>query len=407
MLTDSTIRKTQAKDRDFKLFDSGGLFLLIRSNAQRGWRFKYRISGHEKLISLGPYPTVSLAKARLKLRRAKALLLDGIDPSLKRKAEKMASADSFEAVAREWYGSRECRWADSYSDHIIRRFERDIFPWIGNRPIRKITPADLLACLKRIESRGTHETAHRVYQNICWVFRHAAITGRLIHDPSAPLKGALLPTNEKHLASITDPKQFGEFLRAIDAYSGSHTVRTALRLAPLVFVRPTELRAAEWSEFNFDTQEWRIPAARMKMRVPHIVPLSTQAIALLRDIQPATGDGKYVFPSPRSRTRPLSNVALLAALRRMGYEQGTATVHGFRSTASTLLNEQGWNRDWIEKQLAHGERDGVRAAYNYAAYLPQRKVMMQEWANYLDELRRGKNRLPDRPARRRERDKRK
>ena len=242
--------------------------------------------------------------------------------------------------------------------------------------------------MKRIEARGTRETAHRVYQNIGWVFRHAAVTGRLIHDPSASLKGALLPTNEKHLASITDPKEFGELLRAIDAYSGSHTVRTALRLAPLVFVRPTELRAAEWSEFRWDLSEWHIPAARMKMRVPHIVPLSTQAIALLKDIQPATGDGKYVFPSPRSRTRPLSNVALLAALRRMGYEQGTLTVHGFRSTASTLLNEQGWNRDWIEKQLAHGERDGVRAAYNYAAYLPQRKVMMQDWANYLDLLRR-------------------
>jgi integrase len=387
MLTDSIIRKSQAKDRDFKLFDSGGLFLLFRSTGQRGWRFKYRINGHEKLLSLGPYPTVSLAKARLKLRRAKALLADGIDPSAKRQAEKMASANSFEAVAREWYGSHECRWADSYSDHIIRRFERDIFPWIGNKPIKKISPPEILACLKRIEARGTHETAHRVYQNICWVFRHAASSGRLIHDPSAPLKGALLPTNEKHLASITDPKEFGELLRAIDAYSGSHTVRTALRLAPYVFVRPTELRAAEWSELNLDTQEWHIPATRMKMRVPHIVPLSTQAIALLLDIQPATGASKYVFPSPRSGKRPLSNVALLAALRRMGYEQGTCTVHGFRSTASTLLNEQGNNRDWIERQLAHGERDHVRAAYNYAEYLPQRKVMMQEWADYLDELR--------------------
>jgi hypothetical protein len=207
MLTDSTIRKTKPKDRDFKLFDSGGLFLLLRSTGHRGWRFKYRINGHEKLIPLGPYPTVSLAKARLKLKRAKALLLDGIDRSVKRKAEKFAGADSFEAVAREWYLSRECRWADSYSDHIIRRFERDIFPWIGNTPIRKITPADLLTCLKRIEARGTRETAHRVYQNICWVFRHAAVTGRVIHDASAPLKGTLLPTNEKHLASITDPKE--------------------------------------------------------------------------------------------------------------------------------------------------------------------------------------------------------
>ena len=387
MLSPSQIKTAESRDKPYKLFDDGGLFLLVRPTGHRGWRFKYRVSGHEKLLSFGPYPTVSLAKARLKLRRAKALLLDGIDPSLKRKAEKYASVDSFEAVAREWYGSHECRWADSYSDHIIRRFERDIFPWIGNKPIKKISPAEILTCLKRIEARGTRETAHRVYQNICWVFRHAAATGRLLHDPSVSLKGTLLPTNEKHLASITDPKQLGELLRAIDAYAGSHTVRTALRLAPLVFVRPTELRAAEWSEINLSIQEWLIPAHRMKMRVPHIVSLSTQAVALLRDIQPATGNGKYVFPSPRSRTRPLSNVALLAALRRMGYEQGTLTVHGFRTTASTLLNEQGWRPDAIERQLAHGERDHVRAVYNHAEYLRERKLMMQDWADYLDGLR--------------------
>jgi len=387
MLSHAQIKASTPREKPYKLFDEHGLYLLIAPSGRRGWRIKYRVNGHEKLLSFGPYPTVSLAKARLKLKRAKTLLLDGIDPSLKRKAEKYAGADSFEAVAREWYGSHECRWADSYSDHIIRRFERDIFPWIGTKPIRRISPAEILTCLKRIEARGTRETAHRVYQNICWVFRHAAVTGRLIHDPSASLKGQLLPTNERHLASITDPKAFGELLRAIDAYSGSHTVRTALRLAPLVFVRPTELRASEWSEFNFDSQEWLIPAARMKMRVPHIVPLSTQALALLYDIQPATGDGKYVFPSPRSRTRPLSNVALLAALRRMGYEQGTLTVHGFRTSASTLLNEQGWRPDAIERQLAHGERDHVRAVYNLAEYLPERKLMMQGWANYLDELR--------------------
>jgi integrase len=386
MLSHAQIKTAAPSDKPYKLFDDGGLFLLVRPTGHRGWRFKYRVNGHEKLISLGPYPTVSLAKARLKLRRAKALLLDGIDPSLKRKAEKYAGADSFEAVAREWYGSHECRWADSYSDHIIRLFEHDIFPWIGNKPIKKISPAEILTCLKRIEVRGTRETAHRVYQNICWVFRHAAVTGRVIHDPSASLKGSLLPTDEKHLASITDPKELGALLRAIDAYIGSHTVRTALRLAPLVFVRPTELRAAEWSEINFDTRAWLIPAHRMKMRVPHIVPLSTQATALFKDIQPATGDGKYVFPSPRSRTRPLSNVALLAALRRMGYEQGTLTVHGFRTTASTLLNEQGWRPDAIERQLAHGERDHVRAVYNHAEYLDERKVMMREWADYLDEL---------------------
>jgi integrase len=387
MLTEPIIRRTPHKDRDFKLFDSGGLFLLFRATGHRGWRFKYRIHGREKLLSLGPYPTVSLAKARVKLKRAKALLLDGIDPSVKRQAEKHAGADSFEAIAREWFATQTTRWLPSHADKVIRRLERDIFPWIGKHPIKALMPSDLLACLRRIEARGNLETAHRAYQNISWVFRFANATGRCLHDPGAALQGALLPTNEKHLASITDPQDFGALLRAIDAYTGSNTVRAALRLAPLVFVRPTELRAAEWSEINLQLQEWRIPAARMKMRVPHIVPLSTQATALFNDLYPATGDGKYVFPSPRSRHRPLSNVALLAALRRMGYEQGTLTVHGFRSTASTLLNEQGWRADAIERQLAHGERDAVRAAYNYAEYLAERKLMMQDWANYLDQLR--------------------
>jgi integrase len=230
------------------------------------------------------------------------------------------------------------RWTASYSEKIIRRLERDIFPWIGRQPIKEIWPPDLLACLKRIEARGAHETAHRVYQNLCWIFRYATATRRCERDPAASLQGSLLPTNEQHLACITDPKQLGEVLRAIDAYTGSHTVRTALRPAPLVFVRPSELRAAEWAEIDFDAREWRIPAERMKMRILHVVPLSRQVIGLFRDIQPATGDARFVFPSPRSRARPLSNVALLAALRRMGYEQGTLTVHGFRSTASTLLN---------------------------------------------------------------------
>jgi integrase len=394
MLSASLIRKSVPRDKPYKLYDGRGLYLLINSSGGRGWRFKYRVHGREKLLSFGPYPAVSLAKARAKLKAAKALLRDGVDPSVSREAAKHGGPDSFEAIAREWYGTYSMRWKPSYQEHIIRRLERDIFPWIGHEAIHTVTPAELLACLKRIEARGTHETAHRVYQNICWVFRHAAVTRRCTRDPSASLKGMLLPTHEQHLASITEPLAFGELLRAIDAYTGSHTVRMALRLAPLVFVRPAELRGAEWTEFDFDAQEWRIPARRMKMRVPHIVPLSTQSVVILRDIQPATGDGKYVFPSPRSRARPLSNVALLAALRRMGYEQGTLTVHGFRSSASTLLNEQGWRADAIERQLAHGERDLVRAAYNHAEYLAERKLMMQGWANYLDGLRAGTTAVP-------------
>lgn len=374
------------------------MYLLVRANQQRGWRFKYRVKGKEKLLSFGPYPQVSLAKARGELKRAKLLLRRGVDPSVARKAEKNAGANSFEAVAREWMARSGTKWRASYAEKIVSRLERDIFPWIGKTSVKELGPKDLLACLKRIEARNAHETAHRASENISWVFRYAIETHRCTSDPSPSLKDALLPTDENRLAFLTDPVKFGELLRAIDAYSGSHTVRTALRLAPLVFVRPGELRAAEWSEMYFDRQEWRIPARRMPMRVPHIVPLSTQAIALLKDIEPDTGDGKYVFPSPRSRKRPLSNVALLAALRRMGYEQGTVTVQGFRSTASTLLAEKGFDRDWIERQLAHGERDGDRTEFNYTAFLTKRKTMMQEWADYLDELRSGRRKSDARKA---------
>ena len=373
------------------------MYLLVRANQQRGWRFKYRVQGREKLLSFGPYPAVSLAKARGELKRAKLLLRRGIDPSVARKAEKNAGANSFEAVAREWMARSGTQWRASYAEKVVSRLERDIFPWIGKQSVKELRSKDLLACLRRIEARNAHETAHRACENICWIFRYAITTHRCERNPAASLKSALLPTDENRLAFITDPVKFGELLRAIDTYSGSHTVRTALRLAPLVFVRPGELRAAEWSEFRFDLEEWRIPARRMSTHVPHVVPLSTQAIALLKDIEPDTGDDKYVFPSPRSRKRPLSNVALLAALRRMGYEQGTVTVQGFRSTASTLLSEKGFNRAWIERQLAQGEREGDRTTFNHTEHLPQRKRMMQEWAEYLDELRRGTTRLSPEP----------
>ncbi len=256
-------------------------------------------------------------------------------------------------------------------------------------PIGQIKAPDLLACIRRTEGRGKIGTAHRALQVCGRVFRYAVATGRAERDPSGDLRGALPPKQEKHHASFTDPRSLAGLLRAIDAYEGSRVVRNALRLAPLVFVRPGELRAAEWKEFNLDAGEWRIGAERMKMRVQHIVPLSRQAIAILREIEPVTGAGRFVFPSPRTDKRPLSDNGMLAALRRMGYEQGVLTVHGFRSTASTLLNEQGWNRDAIERQLAHSERDGVRAAYNYAEYLPERRKMMQAWADYLDTLKAG------------------
>jgi integrase len=278
------------------------------------------------------------------------------------------------------------QWAKGHADKIIRRLELYIFPWLGGRPIKAITAPELLAALRRVESRGANETAHRAMQVCGRVFRFAVATGRAERDPSRDLSGALAPVKEKHLASITDPQEVGALLRAIDAYNGEWITRCALRLAPLVFVRPGELRHARWSEIDFDKAEWRIPAARMKMRVQHIVPLSTQAITVLRDLHQLTGKFDYAFPGTRSRQRPMSENTVTAALRRMGYGGDDMTGHGFRSMASTLLNEHGWNRDAIERQLAHGERDAVRAAYNYAQHLPERRKMMQDWADFLDKL---------------------
>jgi integrase len=310
----------------------------------------------------------------------------------------MAGGETFKAIAQEWFDKFSPNWAQSYSSKVIRRLEICVFPWIGSMPISQIKAPDLLSCLRRVEARGKLGTAHRALQVCGRVFRYAVATGRSERDPSGDLRGALPPKQEKHHASFTDPTSLAGLLRAIDAYDGSAVVRNALRLAPMVFVRPGELRAAEWKEFNLDSGEWRIAAERMKMRVQHIVPLSRQAVAILREMQPVTGAGRFVFPSPRTDSRPLSDNGMLAALRRMGFERGVLTVHGFRSTASTLLNEQGWNSDAIERQLAHSERDGVRAAYNYAEYLPERRKMMQFWSDYLDELRAGKADMPVKPS---------
>ncbi len=294
--------------------------------------------------------------------------------------------NTFKAVAREWFDMFSKPWAKGHADKIIRRLELYIFPWLGARPIKAITAQELLAVLRRIEGRGANETAHRAMQVCGRIFRYAVATGRAERDPSRDLSGALAPAKEKHLASITDPQEVGALLRAIDAYKGEWITRCALRLAPLVFVRPGELRHARWSEIDFEKAEWRIPAARMKMRMQHIVPLSSQAINVLRDLQQLTGKFDFAFPGTRSRERPMSENTVTAALRRMGYGGDDMTGHGFRSMASTLLNEQGWNWDAIERQLAHGERDAVRAAYNYAQHLPERRKMMQAWANHLDQL---------------------
>ena len=396
-LSDTKIRAIKPTAKPQKLFDGGGLFLLVTPTGGKLWRLKYRFGGTEKLLSLGTYPQISLAEIRQKRDQALSILANKIDPSSIKKAQKAADTEeteTFEVITREWHSKFSPSWAASHSNKIIRRFELYVFPWLGSRPIKSITAPDLLAVLRRIEAKGTIETAHRTQQNCGQVFRYAVATGRAERDPSGDLRGAIPPANGKHMATITDLKEIAGLLSSIDAYKGSIVTRCALQLAPLVFVRPGELRHAEWSEINFDTDEWRIPAEKMKAGTLHIVPLSLQALKVLREIQPLTGQGRYVFPNPRSGSRPMSDNAILSALRRMGYAKDEMSGHGFRSMASTLLNEQGWNRDAIERQLAHSERNSVRAAYNYAEFMPERKKMMQAWADYLEGIKAGARIIP-------------
>ncbi len=365
----------------------------LAPNGGKWWRLKYRHAGKEKRLSLGVYPHVALKQARERRDAAKKLLANGVDPSEQRKAHRAAvterAANSFEAVGREWFTSFSKKWVKGHSDKILRRLEHNVYPYVGGRPIAEITSKEMLVVLRKVESRGAIETAHRTKQNCSQVFRYAVATGRADRDPTVELRGALTPTSERHHASIIEPKAIGALLRAIDGYDGSPVTRAALQLAPLTIVRPGELRRAEWTEFNLDKAEWRIPAERMKMREQHIVPLSKQAIAVLQELHPLTGRGAYVFPGARTNGRPMSENTVNAALRRLGYSKDEMTGHGFRSMASTHLNEQGWHRDAIERQLAHAERDDVRAAYNFAEHLPERRKMRQAWADYLDGLRAG------------------
>jgi integrase len=390
-LTDISIKAAKPAAKPMKLFDTGGLFLIVAPSGGRWWRFKYRYQGKHKTLSLGTYPTVSLKDARERRDELRRELARGIDPGVVRKAGKVAQANTFELLAEEWRGKFSRAWTPKHSERIAARLRANVFPWLGSKPIRDITAPELLAVIRRIEARGALEVAHRVLGYCGQIFRYAVATGRAERDPSGDLRGALPPVNSKHYASITDTRAIGALLRALDGYQGHFVTRCALRLAPLVFVRPGELRAAEWQEFDLDNAEWRIPGSRMKMRTTHIVPLSHQAVAVLRELYPLTGRGKYVFPSLRTGERPMSENTVNAALRRLGYDKSEMTGHGFRSMASTLLNEQGWHHDAIERQLAHIERNAVRGAYNYAEHLPERRRMVQAWADFLDGLRSGAN----------------
>jgi integrase len=387
-------------ERPYKLFDERGLYLLVTPTGNRLWRLRYRMGALEKLLALGAYPDVPLKRAREKRDEARELVADGIDPNAKRKAERNAQTETFEAVANEWLELHKKSLAPETISILGTRLRSFLYPYIGSRPVAGITAQELLAVLRRIEARGRHETAHRVRALAGRVLRYAVATGRAPHDVAADLKDALAPVRSKNFASVTDPRRVGELMRAIHGYSGHPVTALALKFAPLVFVRPVELRAAEWSEFDDANAEWRIPGTRMKMGEPHIVPLSCQALAILRELQPLARGGRYLFPSLRTRDRPMSDNTINAALRRLGYTSDEQTGHGFRSMASTLLNEQGFPPDVIELQLAHAERNKVRAAYNKAQRLPERRKMMQAWADYLDGLRAGgqvvpiKRRLP-------------
>lgn len=415
-LTDAACKNAKADTKPKKLSDADGLYLLITPAGKKLWRFRYRFEGKDSTLSLGSYPEIPLAGrqdrktgeyiegARDKRDHARRLVAQGIDPATVRRAERAAKAQakesSLEAVAREWHAKQAKAWAPSTAASRLHRLEREVFPYLGQRPVASIEAPELLHLLRKVEGRGALEIAQRVRQVLSQVFRYAIVTGRASRDPAADLRGALEVKRTRHHAALTDPKAVGALMRAIRDYHGEPITQAALRLAPLVFVRPGELRAAEWPEFDLDDALWRIPAERMKMRADHLVPLSNQAVAVLRELEPLTHreragiDRQYVFPGLRSRARPMSENTLNAALRRLGYSKDEMTSHGFRTMASTLLNELGWNRDAIERQLAHSERDGVRAAYNRAEHLPERRQMMQAWADYLDQLATGADVVP-------------
>jgi integrase len=396
-LTDTKVKNAKPGPKTIRLFDEKGLYLEVSPSGGKWWRFKYRFNGKEKRLSLGVYPDVTLKAARDRRDAARTHVADNIDPGEHRKAVKASqatsAANSFEVVAREWYAKYSPSWSKNHANRIIRRLERDIFPWIGSKPIVDITAPELLSVIQRIENRGALETAHRAMSNCGQVFRYAVATGRAECDPSGDLRGALPPVKGEHFASTTEPDEVAKILRQLDGYTGSLVVRCALRLAPLVFVRPGELRHAEWADIDLEAAEWRYTVT--KTDTQHIVPLSCQAVEILRELHPLTGRGGYVFPGARSTARPMSENAVLAAMRSLGIGKEIMSGHGFRAMARTILDEVlGFRPDYIEHQLAHAVRDPNGRAYNRTAHLPERRKMMQEWADYLDKLKAGAEVIP-------------
>ena len=390
-LTDTAIKTAKPREKPYKLSDGRGLYLIVTPKGGRWWRLKYMYARREKSLSLGVYPDVPLALARERREDARKQVANNVDPSAKRKAERTADADTFEGVAREWLELQRKSLSVATYAKKLGWLEYFLFPSLGKEPIAEIKAPQLLATLRKVEERGHNETAHRVRSLAATIIRFALVTGRTERDVSAGLRGALAPVVTTNRAAITEPAGIGELMRAIHAYRGrgQRTTDAALRLQPLVFVRPGELRGAEWTEFDLDAEhpEWRIPGKRMKMGAEHVVPLARQAVAILRELQPVSGGGRYVFPSLRGSHRPISENAINVALKTIGYSGDQITGHGFRAMASTRLNEMGFPPDVIELQLAHAERNEVRAAYNRSKRISERRTMMQRWADHLDDLR--------------------
>jgi integrase len=400
-LTDVKLRNLRTRPTLYRVADARGLCIEVTPAGSKLWRYRYRSNGKASMLALGEYPEVSLADARSRRDEARALLTAGKDPSAERRQEarraREARGNTFEAVAREWITKLEGLWTTHHASDVRRSLEVEAFPIIGSRPVTELEPREILDCLRMIENRGALEVAHRTAQRISAVCRYAVQTGRAKYNPAADLRGTIATRKVKHMAALSR-EEMPEFLDKLDKYDGRPETALALRLLILTFVRTSELRCAAWTEIDFDKAEWRIPAERMKMREAHTVPLSGQAIEALRALHMMTGATPLLFPSRSNAHKPMSNNTMLFAMYRLGYH-GRATVHGFRALASTTLNEQGWPPDVIERQLAHGERNKVRAAYNRAQYLPERRKMMQAWADHLDSLRHGDNVIPIRRKR--------
>jgi len=389
-LTATAVKNAKTRTKSYNLSDGGGLYVLVKPNGTKAWRFNYRFAGKQKTLAIGVYPDISLKKAREKHQEARQNLANHIDPNIYKKAKRISDQDmqfnSFKVIALEWLQKRGTK-SDGGDKRLIRLLQKDLFPYIGSLPVSQVTSPDLLRALRRIEHRGAVNTAHRAKQIAGMVFRYAVATGRAERDPSFDLKGALAQPTKTHFKSITEPAEVGPLIAAINNYQATPVVMTALRLTPLLFCRPGELRHLEWKEVNFDEARIELPASKMKTREPHIIPLATQAMEILKELQLITGRSKFVFPSARGNSRPLSENGVRTALRTLGYKNEQISPHGFRAMARTILDEiLNFPVDWIEHQLAHSVKDANGRAYNRTKHLEQRRGMMQTWADYLDQL---------------------